>query len=314
MHIGLGTAALGRPQYINIKQEKGSALSLDDFKERSLKTLDYAYAKGVRYFDTAPGYGMAERLITEWLDQQNDSSIVIATKWGYTYVANFDPKAKVHEIKEHSFFKLNEQWKISKKLLPFLKYYQIHSATIETGVLEDKKVLERLFELKNEYHLKVGLTTTGSNQAEVLQKGIDVHFRGEQLFEVFQCTFNPLDQSIYNLGHQILKANKKLVIKEAMANGRLFPNKKFSNHASLHKELQRIAIKYRVGADAVLLNYSMSKFKQAIILSGASTPDHLLQNLKATDFQLTQEEINHLSQFKMSPSDYWFERNKLTWN
>ena len=67
------------------------------------------------------------------------TSIEIATKWGYTYTANFDANATVHEVKEHSLSKLNEQWNFSKQLLPYLKVYQIHSATLETGVLENKK-------------------------------------------------------------------------------------------------------------------------------------------------------------------------------
>jgi len=139
---GLGTAALGRPQYINVRQESNKNIDLAAFKAQGLEVLEKAYQLGVRYFDTAPGYGLAEQLLFDWLKTKDDNTIQIATKWGYTYVANFNPKALVHEIKEHSITKLNEQWDISKDFLPNLKVYQIHSATLETGVLKNEAVLK----------------------------------------------------------------------------------------------------------------------------------------------------------------------------
>ncbi len=67
-----------------------------------MRVLDTAYKAGIRHFDTAAGYGLAEDLLIEWLELKNDSSITVSTKWGYTYVANFNPDAKEHEVKEHS--------------------------------------------------------------------------------------------------------------------------------------------------------------------------------------------------------------------
>ena len=312
--IGLGTAAIGRPQYININQEAKTPFSLPEFRQKGFEMLDFAYDTGIRYFDTAPGYGLAEQLLIDWLQHKNDPSITLATKWGYTYVANFDSNAKIHEVKEHSLNKLNEQWEVSKQLFPFLSYYQIHSATFETGVLENKSVLERLFQLKHEYNIKVGLTTTGSNQTEVLKRGMDVHFKGEQLFEVFQTTYNILDQSIFELGSEIISDNKQLVIKEALANGRLFPNVAYPAYSSLYATLEMLAKKYQVGIDAISLYYCLAKLDGAIILSGANKSEYLTQNLKANQFKLSTEEIAELSTFKIDPSSYWEERKQLTWN
>ncbi len=153
-NIGLGTAALGRPQYINIRNEKTSPFSLEALEQKAWDMLDEAYDRGVRYFDTAPGYGIAEQIVTNWANKNGDDSIEIATKWGYTYVADFNPNAVQHEIKEHSLEKLNEQWEQSKSMLPKLSTYQIHSATLDTGVLENDAVLNRLFELKRNMVLK----------------------------------------------------------------------------------------------------------------------------------------------------------------
>lgn len=312
--IGLGTAALGRPQYINIKQERQELFSLAEFKHLGFEMLDFAYDEGVRYFDTAPGYGLAEQLLIDWLKKKNDPTVNVATKWGYTYIANFDPNAKVHEIKEHSLNKLNEQWRVSKQLLPYLKNYQIHSATFESGVLENKAVLERLFQLKEEHNIKIGLTTTGDNQAEVLEKAIDIHFKGYQLFEVFQCTYNVLDQSIYELGRQIISDKKQLVIKEALANGRLFPNTDYPRYQHVYQKLETLSEKYQVGVDAINLQFCATKLDGATVLSGASKPKYLSQNLKATAFKLSSEEIEELVQLKSTPKRYWEERIQLAWN
>ena len=167
--LAFGTAAIGRPQYINIRQQIAEPFTLETFRRKGLQMLEDAYQLGIRYFDTAPGYGIAEQLLIEWASTKDDSEIEIATKWGYTYTAYFDPNAKVHEVKEHSLSKLNEQWSQSQQLLPQLTTYQIHSASFETGVLENEEILNRLAELKAEYSLHMGLSVTGSNQMEVLK-------------------------------------------------------------------------------------------------------------------------------------------------
>jgi aryl-alcohol dehydrogenase-like predicted oxidoreductase len=63
MQLGLGTAAIGRPEYINIRTKSNEVLELDVFKKQGFNVLEGAYKLGVRYFDTAPGYVMAEALL-----------------------------------------------------------------------------------------------------------------------------------------------------------------------------------------------------------------------------------------------------------
>jgi aryl-alcohol dehydrogenase-like predicted oxidoreductase len=181
-------------------------------------------------------------------------------------------------------------------------------------VLENKAVLERLFQLKEEYHIKVGLTTTGSNQTEVLGKGMDIHLNGAELFDVFQCTYNVLDQSIYKLGHEILSDKKHLVIKEALANGRLFPNTNYPNYDALYRKLEGLSKKHQTGIDAIALRFCLTKLEGATVLSGAGIPEHLAQNLKATDIQLSSQEMEELSSFKIDSKSYWNERKALGWS
>lgn len=314
-NIGLGTAAIGRPLYINVKQQAEQApFSLEQFKEDGLQVLNDAYDNGVRYFDTSPGYGLAEALVIDWLRSKNDPEIKVSTKWGYTYVADFDPNATEHEVKEHSLSKLNEQWEVSKQLLPNLNLYQIHSATLDTGVLENKEVLARLHEIKKVHGITIGLTTTGANQSEVLGKALSVEVENEALFQSFQCTFNILDQSIYEYSEALNALSGPLIIKEALANGRLIPNQKFTEYSQLYFAQTKFSQLYEVGADAVALRYCMDKFPNAIVLSGANNHEHLIANLKADEFSFRQADLSQLDSHGIAPETYWQERKELQWN
>ncbi len=307
--IGFGTAAIGRPQYINIRESQTETFELNAFREKGIEMLESAYEQGIRYFDTAPGYGMAEKLLIDWVSTKGDASIEIATKWGYAYVADFDPEATVHEVKDHSLDLLNKQWEVSKELLPHLSTLQIHSATFETGVLDNKAVIQRMTELKSEFHIKMGLTTTGNNQVDVLKKAIE-----NPLFEVFQITYNVFDQSLLEISDLIINSGKRIVIKEALANGRVFPNANYPEYAKLYEALNKLAKRYKVGVDAVAIRFCLDTVNPFKVLSGASVGNQLSENLEATQFMLSSDEVSLLKSFKVDPSEYWDERKQLTWN
>jgi aryl-alcohol dehydrogenase-like predicted oxidoreductase len=314
MKLGLGTAALGRPQYINVRQHTTENSDLEMFRKQSFAVLEDAYNLGVRYFDTAPGYGLAEELVLEWLQTKKDNSIEVATKWGYTYTANFDANATIHEVKEHSLSKLKEQWNFSKKLLPYLKVYQIHSATLETGVLENSDVLAHLAFLKREHKLKIGLTTTGTNQLEVIKKALEVSINGIQVFDLFQVTYNFLDQSLQEISGELIRQNKQIIIKEALANGRVFRNPIYPHYNDMYRTLERLSKKHSVGVDAISLKYCEQTITNSIVLSGASTSEQLKENLKLHTFTLSNNDIDILNELKVTPNFYWTERKKLAWN
>ena len=273
--IGLGTAAIGRPVYLNIRpsREKSAGFDLTEFKLGGEALLQEAYELGIRDFDTAPGYGIAEEIILEWINAHGYEDVRISTKWGYTYVADFNPDAEVHEVKEHSLNKLNEQWEFSSKFFPRLKTYQIHSATLESGVLDNAEVLNRLNQLKQKHDIQIGVTVTGANQNEIIRKALQVVINGEPLFESFQLTFNVFDQSYLEI--QELLIGKKLIVKEALANGRIFPNNAYHNYASHYVLMTELAQKYGVGIDAIGLRFCMDTIHSGVVLSGASSIQQL---------------------------------------
>lgn len=312
--IGLGTAAIGRPKYINIRSQETEAFALDAFKANGYHVLESAYQQGIRYFDTAPGYGLAEQLIFDWIKTKDENSIEVATKWGYAYAADFDPNASIHEVKDHSVDQLVKQWEESKKLLPYLSTLQIHSATFDTGVLENEKVIQKLAEIKSAHSILIGLTTRGANQVEVLKKALEIKVQNTPLFDAFQITYNILDQSLLEVSDLIKNNGKRIVIKEALANGRVFPNSNYPKYSDLYIALSKMANKYAVGVDAIALKFCVQTIDPFIVLSGASEPDQVKENLKSNEFQLLEEDLSELKSFGINATDYWVERKLLNWN
>ena len=307
--IGLGLAALGRPEYINIREDKNIDKSEAAFQRNAFEVLDSSYNSGVRFFDTAPSYGKGEAFLMEWNATRKHEDVILSTKWGYTYVANWELGfSSAHEIKEHSFAKLVEQWDYSKLLLPKLQWYQIHSATLESGVLENKEVLEKLFQLKKEFGLQIGLTSSGVHQSEVVRKALEIEWNGIQLFDSYQLTYNIFEQAVFDVLQEVKKSGKFIIIKEGLANGRVFLGSK------TNKVLQVLAEKYKVGIDAIALRFCLDAIPSDIVLSGASDKKQLKENLKALDFQLTPEEVDLLKKAKVSSKEYWSERSQLNWD
>lgn len=306
---------MGRPEYINIRTDNTIDKSEEAFKNNTFTVLDEAYKLGVRYFDTAPSYGKGESFLNEWNNATKHKDVVLGTKWGYTYKANWElGYTGKHEVKEHSEEKLLEQWQVSKKMLPKLKYYQVHSATFESGLLENQAVLNQLFNIKKETGLQIGITTSGANQKDVIEAALKVEVNGESLFDSFQITYNVFEQSTFSVLSKLLKSGKTVIIKEALANGRVFENEKFSNYQKAYKTLKQLSEKYKVGFDALALRFVMDNLKPNFVLSGASNKNQLKQNLKALGFKFSIDELNVLKALNSSSKNYWEERSKMDWN
>jgi aryl-alcohol dehydrogenase-like predicted oxidoreductase len=147
--IGLGLAAIGRPAYITAGRDEdlGTDRSIEAMEARSHRLLDAARAAGIGYLDAARSYGYAERFLASWLRSRDipPGQVTVGSKWGYAYVGGWRMDALVHEVKDHSLGMLRRQLTESRSLLdPWLRLYQVHSATLESGILVDRGVLAEL--------------------------------------------------------------------------------------------------------------------------------------------------------------------------
>ena len=108
--------------------------------------MDAAWASGIRYFDAARSYGKSEEFLRGWLKSRNvaPDQVAVGSKWGYRYTANWriDTGGEPHEVKDHSAEHFAAQSVETLALLgEYINLYQIHSATLESGVLDDEKVV-----------------------------------------------------------------------------------------------------------------------------------------------------------------------------
>src|SRR5690349_8971436 len=225
--LGLGLAALGRPGYITLGHDAdlGPDRSVQALEHRAHEVLDAAHRSGVRYFDAARSYGHAEDFLASWLDSRGvePGAVVVGSKWGYTYTADWRIEAERHEVKDHSLPTLRRQLAESRaRLGRHLALYQIHSATFESGVLEDAAVLGELSRLRED-GVRVGLSLSGPQQAEVLRRALRVEVDGRPLFSCVQATWNLLERSAGPALAEAHAAGWGTIVKEVIANGRLGP-------------------------------------------------------------------------------------------
>ncbi len=191
--IGLGLAALGRPGYINLGHDEDlpPARAIEDLRQRTHELLEQAWKAGVRYFDAARSYGLAEVFLGEWLTPERRDQLTIGSKWGYTYVADWRHDAATHEVKDHSLKTFERQWPETLQALGGPPdFYLVHSLTDDSPALKDKELLDRLRELADS-GVRVGLSTSGPRQAETLRKALELNGP----FTAVQATWNVLETS-----------------------------------------------------------------------------------------------------------------------
>ena len=316
--IGIGLAALGRPGYINIGHvdDLENNYDVSAMEARAHAVLDAAYEKGVRYFDAARSYGRAEEFLGNWLRKRglSQEAVVVGSKWGYTYTADWKIEAQAHEVKEHSATVLQRQWRESQSNLGlYLDLYQIHSATLESGVLENNKVLAELARLKSE-GIAIGLSVSGSRQDEVIEQAIKLKVDGVRIFDCVQATWNLLEKSA---GAALAKARERgsgVIVKEALANGRLTDRNAAPAFAPKLYKLKREAQRLTTTVDGIALAAVLAQPWVDVVLSGAVTIDHLHSNLGAVEVMWDEEAASELNALSQSQEDYWKTRSELRWN
>lgn len=258
------------------------------------EVFDAAYAGGVRHFDAARSYGKSENFLASWLDARGHRDVFISSKWGYRYTAGWRTDAEVHEVKDHSLSHLESQWAESRALLGArLHVYQVHSATLESGVLKDRAVLDTLSSLG----VPVGLSVTGPRQGDVIDAAMETG-----VFTWVQATWNVLETSA---GPALARAKARgahTIAKEGMANGLL------SSRGDV-VGWKEFAHQQATTPDALALGIALQQPFLDVVLSGAATVAQLESNLRARNVGA----VDGWEAFSVPPERYWAERSKLRW-
>jgi aryl-alcohol dehydrogenase-like predicted oxidoreductase len=170
----------------------------------------------------------------------------------------------------------------------------------------DAALLAVLGELRDSGVL-VGLTTSGPRQADALRRALEVHVGGRPLFAAAQVTWNLLETSVAPAAAAAAEAGWTILVKEALANGRLAPGGDDSPAAA---RLAAVAAARGAGTDAIALAAALANPWATIVLSGAVTTGQLHANLAA----LTVGELPpDLADLAESPEAYWATRAARPW-
>jgi aryl-alcohol dehydrogenase-like predicted oxidoreductase len=305
--LGLGLAAVGRPAYINLGHHDDVAAdpSVEGLRAQSHRLLDAALAAGIRYFDAARSYGLAEEFLGGWLSARGlgPGDVTVGSKWGYRYTAGWRADAETQEVKDLSLATLQRQLAETREQLgDRLRLYQIHSATLESGVLEDAAVLAALAALRAE-GVAIGVSVTGPRQADTIDRAVQTG-----AFDTVQATWNLHEPSAGPALERAHAAGLGVIVKEAVANGRL-------TERGAPPALSDAARTLGVAPDAVALAAVLEQPWADVVLSGASTPPMLASNLHAlavpAGAALAQPGLDALRE---APEAYWDARSRLPWN
>ncbi len=220
MPLGIGLAALGRPGYINLGH--GGDIADRDagrMEAAAHAVLDAAYAGGIRHFDAARSYGRAEAFLVELADPPRPRAATTSSsaRSGATPTPPAGrSRPSEHEVKDLSAAQLRRQWPETEALLGAqLRLYQIHSATLDSGVLDDPDVRAELDALR-ERGVRVGLSVTGAGQAGTIDRAVEAGG-----FDAVQATWNLHERSAGPALARAHAAGLEVYVKEGVANGRL---------------------------------------------------------------------------------------------
>jgi aryl-alcohol dehydrogenase-like predicted oxidoreductase len=227
--------------------------------------------------------------------------VTVSSKWGYTYTAGWRVDADPPEVKDLRAANLRRQLAQTRDLLgEYLCLYQIHSATLSSGVLDDDEVAAELDDLRSS-GVAVGLSVSGGEQAATIDRAVP---RGR--FDTVQATWNLLERSAGDALQRAHQAGMGVIVKEALANGRLSPRGGI-------EALARAAARIGTSEDALAIAAVLARPWVDTVLSGASTTTQLQSNLGALGVAWSESLEEELRALVEPPERYWETRSELPW-
>jgi aryl-alcohol dehydrogenase-like predicted oxidoreductase len=325
--LGLGLAALGRPGYVTLNHARdlGGRYEPQIMESHAHAVLDAAFDAGIRYVDAARSYGRAEDFLASWLRKRaiEPGQIVVASKWGYTYTADWSTTATQHEVKDHSLAAFERQLAESvERLGGYLSLYQIHSVTAESRTLEDKALIDAIARLRDR-GIRTGLSVSGAGQAVAIRRSLEVRRDGERVFDSVQATWNLLERGAESALQDAHDAGMKVVVKESLANGRLTGEggrgkREEGNGGQVFapslSRVRQVAESCSTTIEMLALAAALARPWADVVLTGAATVAQIQFNVAAVDLAYDDALDEQLRSAAVGSAEYWRGRSSFTWN
>jgi aryl-alcohol dehydrogenase-like predicted oxidoreductase len=172
-------------------------------------------------------------------------------------------------------------------------------------VLGDGEVLDALARLRDR-GVRAGVTVSGVAQDRMIRAALDVQRGGGPLFDSVQATWNLLEGSCGDALREAHARGRTVLVKEALANGRLTPR-----GGASAEPLVAAARERGTPPDALALAAVLAQPFVDVVLSGAATVPALESNLRAAGLTVAPAALAELAE----PSErYWSARSQLAWN
>jgi aryl-alcohol dehydrogenase-like predicted oxidoreductase len=126
-------------------------------------------------------------------------------------------------------------------------------------------------------------------------------------FDAVQATWNLHERAAGAALGRAHEAGMAVIVKEALANGRLTPRVP-------NPVLERAAGELGATVDAVALAAVLAQPWVGVVLSGVATREALASNLAATELRLPDSILRELAALEEDSEEYWSTRSGLPWN
>lgn len=220
----------------------------------ALTFLEGAFELGIRFFDTAPAYGLSEKRLGAFLKNltsEQRSKVTVATKFG----EHWDPE-KQESFVDHTYEMLMKSFEKSMNTLERIDVLQLHKAS--ASLLQSENI-NHLFS----YALKSGVSFLG---ASVSDSDTGLKACSDRSLNYIQLPFNEERMELITVIKNAKRSKKKVLFNRPFAMG------------AVTKQLSMIsAYKRIIDLDC-----------PGVILTGTASLEHLKQNIN--NFQRAMNE------------------------
>lgn len=241
-------------------------------RENAITVLREAVANGVNFIDTAEAYGpkFNESLIADALSPfQKD--LFIATKGGFDRPGpnNWVPNGAPDKIRQ------DIEGSLQRLKVDSIDLWQLHRIDPNVDVT---KTLAPVAEAVKEGKIKnVGLSEVTIDQIKQVQ----------DILPVVSV------QNLYNLGNRQWESVLDFTAEQGLAFIPWFPLA--SGPHKLADKIQVIAEKHKATTAQIALAWLLKRSSNILLIPGTKSVEHLKENLKAAEIELTEEEFESLA-------------------